>query len=94
MAGWVQKFNKPKGDFSEYYFDIEILVPDKNGINQSRIIRSLRYDEKGDFFEEYGTKEKHKRFDISQWRSKVKKPCNNCQGGGCATCSGYGYSLH
>lgn len=69
MAGWMQNYNKPKGDFTEYSFDIEILVPDKNGINQSRIIRYLRYDEKGDFFEEYGTKEQHRRFDVSQWYS-------------------------
>lgn len=93
MAGWMQNYHKPKGDFSEYSFDIEILVPDENGRKQSRIIRGLKYDEKGDYFEEYGTKEKHKRFDISQWYLQVKVPCNNCQGGGCTTCNGYGYWL-
>ncbi len=91
MKKWMQNFNKPKGDFSEYSFDIEILVPDKKGIIQSRIIRGLRYNEKFDFFEEYGTKEQHKRYDISQWRSHIKVPCNSCQGCGCDVCNGYGY---
>jgi hypothetical protein len=28
---------------------------------------------------------------MKEYKIQQKQPCNNCQGGGCPTCSGYGY---
>lgn len=87
---WNNNFNKPKDTSNDHIFDIQI----KNDSNEFRIVRNCKYCVNSDVFEEYGTEISFKRNDIVQWSQQIKVPCNNCQGGGCATCNGYGYWIN
>lgn len=91
MSTWNLKYIKPKGDFNDWSFDIEIIVDSDDGRGKSRIVRNCKYNETTNSFEEYGTENVFSRYDIFKWMQHEKIPCNNCQGGGCTTCNGYGY---
>ena len=61
---WLQHYRKPKGDLSDYTFDIET--------GEFRIIRNCIYLPKINSFKEYGTDELFLRDEIVTYRRNYR----------------------
>jgi hypothetical protein len=71
MRDWKMfVLNKPKGDFSEYSFTIEIILTDENGCRYTEIVSDCKYYKKEKYFQEYGTNKKYPTIEVFNWCSQ------------------------